>query len=152
MTHWLFLVYLFFCERKAVPVQWRCDVKLLSCDCLWHSYRSFIPAKFDLKINQSQEYSEVALWSRLSAPVDATSFPGSLFSPSFFLPLQEREEERPWERGCCWCFLQICFFNANNSSDFCAIANRTVLLHTGEHSNMAPRCSTTVCKPLYSPH
>ena len=29
--------------------------------------------------------------------LQTTSFPGSLF----FLPLQGREEERPWERGCC---------------------------------------------------
>ena len=28
----LFLVYLLFCERKAVPVKWRSDVKLVSCE------------------------------------------------------------------------------------------------------------------------
>ena len=31
----------------------------------------------------------------------ATSFPGSLFLPSFFLRLQGRKEERKSERGCC---------------------------------------------------
>ena len=31
----------------------------------------------------------------------ATSFSGSLFFPFFFVPLQWREEVRPWERGCC---------------------------------------------------
>ena len=33
-----------------------------------------------------------------SKQCDATSFPRSLFFPSFFLPLQRRQEERPWER------------------------------------------------------
>ena len=67
-----FLVYLFFCERKAVPVQWRSEVKSVSCDWSWLSHGSLIPGKFDLKINRSmktlwQEYSGVVC-SYSSAP------------------------------------------------------------------------------------
>ena len=50
-TH-LSLVYHFFCERKAVSVQWR---QLVSCDWSWHSHWSLIPGKFDLKINRSMK-------------------------------------------------------------------------------------------------
>ena len=65
----LFLVYLFFCERKAVLVQWR---QLVSCNWSWYSHGSLIPGKFDPKINRSmktlrQEYSGVSC-SYSSAP------------------------------------------------------------------------------------
>ena len=43
---------LFLSWNKAVPVQRRNDVKLVSCDRSWRSHGSLIPGKFDLTINQ----------------------------------------------------------------------------------------------------
>ena len=66
----LLLAYIFFCERKLVPVQWR---QLITCNWSWQSHGSLILEKLDLKMNRStktpcQEYSGVAC-SSSSAPV-----------------------------------------------------------------------------------
>ena len=63
----LFLVYRFFCERKAIQLQWHSHVKLVSCDCLWQSHGSLITGKFDQKINRSMK----TLWKECGAHASA---------------------------------------------------------------------------------
>ena len=49
------LVYLFFCDRKAVPVQWSNDVNKFLVIWSWHSHGSLLPRKLELKINRSMK-------------------------------------------------------------------------------------------------
>ena len=84
---WSILVYLFFCERKAVPVQltqWR---QLVSFNWSWHSHGSLTPGNLDLKINRSvktpwQEYKGFAC-SHSSAPEEHQISTGKLSADSF---------------------------------------------------------------------
>ena len=46
----LFLVHLFFCERKAVPVQWRSDINEFFVIGQGTPTGVSIPGKFNLKI------------------------------------------------------------------------------------------------------
>ena len=52
----LFSKYLFFCERKAVPGQWRKGIKLVPCVWSWRSYGCLNHGKFYLK--------KISLWKR----------------------------------------------------------------------------------------
>ena len=51
-TKWSIFSIPFLSWNRAVTVQRRSDVKLVSCDRSWRSHGSLIPGKFDLTINQ----------------------------------------------------------------------------------------------------
>ena len=75
----LIYFYLSFCERKEVPVQWRSDVTLVSCDWSWHSQGSLIDSHYMLTKSSTTTSSnlrpyrcifgeEVTLWLVMALP------------------------------------------------------------------------------------